>query len=156
RLPIPNGAGTVQKKPARSRLNQAVHNAQHRINRIRTDALRQSSPANLRIPLGLEVASLQPPEAAVVPDLEFFFLADLAVRSHNIHIKSKGSAADRTNKSRIALFNERAKFGILGAQQNGRSTDLHRNVKQAARFQSWGCHHFKSATSPEIALPSPD
>ena len=111
----------MQQESAALRQNQAVQNAQHRIEGIRIGILPHATMPGARVPAGTEVSALQQPLVTVAADPNVAI--GRRARTDEIERKRK-LGTRRTQEPVVALSQQIEKALVRGGQSNRDSSDL--------------------------------
>src|SRR5208282_895308 len=120
---IANRAGGVQQKSTALGQNQAVHNAQHRIERIWVGILPHPASSAVRVPAGVKVSALDEPLVAVNIAADPNVVIGNRSRAGEIELQLK-LGTRRTQEPRIALAQQIEKALVASGQGNRNSSDL--------------------------------
>src|ERR1019366_5976935 len=118
---IANRAGRVQQESSALGKNQAVHNAQHRIEGIGVGVLAYAAPSTARVPAGVEVSALQEPLVAFATDPNV--VVGSQFHAGDIKFKLK-LGTRRTQEPVIALAQKIKEAFVRGGESNRDSSDL--------------------------------
>src|SRR5205807_8709088 len=118
---IADGTGGVQQEPTALRKNQAMQNAEHRIERIGIGILPHTASSGARVPAGVEVSTLDEPVVTFSADPHVV----IGNRPCDGEIKLKLKLGmRRTQEPVIALTQQIEKALVAGGQGNRDPSDL--------------------------------
>src|ERR1035437_7884538 len=141
-----NRAGRVQQESSALGKNQAVYNAQHRIEGIRVGVLAYAAPSTARVPAGVEVSALQEPLVAFATDPNVAVGSQLRAGEIEFQLKL---GARRTQEPVIALAQKIEEAFVIGGESNRDSSDL-----DARDFSGRGDHKTPGSAEPKSAAGS--
>src|SRR6202521_1535522 len=142
---IANRTGSVQQESTALGKNQAVQNAEHRIERIRVGILPHAASSGARVPASVEVSALDEPLVTVAADPNV--VIGNRHRAGEIKLKLK-LGTRRTQEPDITLTQQIEKAVVAGGQSNRDPSDLdtggfsgrghHQAPISAERISAWG------------------